>query len=349
MSSSKNRASVPLDQPLLEVEGLTVQFQIGGAWTSIVEDLSFVLMPRETLGIVGESGSGKSVSALACLGLIPAVGGRVVAGSVKLLGDEVLAMSRRKLDQVRGGTIGMVFQQPTRSLNPAFKVGDQMAETIRRHLGLGRREAWERAVEMLDRVQIRNPRERASNYPHQFSGGQAQRIMIAMALSCSPRILIADEPTTALDVTVEARILDLLRELTEEFGVARLMISHDLGMIAESCERVAVMYAGQVVEQGLTEDVLERPVHPYTRGLVRSTPRGDRSRMESIPGSIPQFNALPAGCRFHPRCHLVDASLCCSDLVELAVRGRAQRLCRCARVPLATPAVPVALSHGAMR
>jgi peptide/nickel transport system ATP-binding protein len=343
-----------VDEPLLQVDGLTVQFQLGGVWTNIVEDLHLELMAHESLGIVGESGSGKSVSALACLGLIPAVGGRVVAGSVKLLGDEVLTMPRRKLDQVRGGVIGMVFQQPTRSLNPAFKVGNQLAETIRRHLGLNRRDAWERAVQMLDRVHLHNPRERAQQFPHQFSGGQAQRIMIAMALSCSPRILVADEPTTALDVTVEAKILDLLRELTEESGIARIMISHDLGMIAESCERVAVMYAGQFIEQGGTGEVLERPIHPYTRGLVRSTPRGDGSRLESIPRSIPQFDALPAGCRFHPRCHLVEESLCCSDPIPLERRGRADRLCRCARVPLTTSLVPptpsivpVAISNGA--
>jgi peptide/nickel transport system ATP-binding protein len=318
---------------LLDVRGLTIQFRdASGQWTNIVEDVSFSVDPGQTLGIVGESGSGKSVSALACLGLIPAVGGRVPAGSVTLAGRNVLAMSRAELNRIRGGSIGMIFQQPTRSLNPAFRVGDQIAETVRRHLKLGRSEAWKRAVEWIDRVQIANAEKRAKNYPHQFSGGEAQRIMIAMALSCDPKILIADEPTTALDVTVQDRILKLIAQLKDELGLAVVLISHDLGVIVDSSVRIAVMYAGQVVEEGLTRDILRQPAHPYTQGLIRSAPQGDRSRLVSIPGVIPRFDALPSGCRFHPRCPKAQEGPCTTEPISLEPRGEAGRMCRCVLV-----------------
>ena len=322
----------PRPAALLDVEGLTIQFRgPAGDWTTIVENVDFSVDPGETLGIVGESGSGKSISALACLGLIPAVGGRVVAGSVKLDGRDVLTMSRAELNRIRGGAIGMIFQQPTRSLNPAFRVGDQIAETVRRHLKVSRSQAWKRAVEWIDRVQIANAAQRATNYPHQFSGGEAQRIMIAMALSCDPRILIADEPTTALDVTVQEHILQLLAGLKEELGLGVILVSHDLGVIVESSLRIAVMYAGQVVEQGRTRDILRSPAHPYTQGLIRSAPQGDRARLVSIPGSIPRFDALPPGCRFHPRCPQAVDELCATGMIPLEPLGTAERTCRCVR------------------
>ncbi|MGI5129838.1 ABC transporter ATP-binding protein [Pseudonocardia sp. CA-107938] len=319
-------------EALLRVEDLSIQFRSPrGSWTTIVENVSFGVNPGETLGIVGESGSGKSVSALACLGLIPAVGGRVSSGRVTLAGRDVLTMSRSELDRIRGGTIGMIFQQPTRSLNPAFQVGDQIAETVRRHLRLSRKNARARAVEWLDRVGIHHAEKRSRNYPHQFSGGEAQRIMIAIALSCNPKILIADEPTTALDVTVQDRILRLIADLKEELGLGVILVSHDLGVIVESSSRIGVMYAGQVVEQGATRDILRRPAHPYTQGLIRSAPQGDGSRLVSIPGTIPRFDDLPSGCRFHPRCPLSVEGLCTTEPITLESRDSTERLCRCVR------------------
>jgi peptide/nickel transport system ATP-binding protein len=325
-------AGAPPATALLEVEDLSVQFRgTDGQWTTIVDSVGFSVNPGETLGIVGESGSGKSVSALACLGLIPAVGGRVSAGRITLGGQDVLGMSRRQLDGIRGGTIGMIFQQPTRSLNPAFTVGDQISETIRRHLGLKRKEAWARAVEWLDRVGIHHADKRSHNYPHQFSGGEAQRVMIAIALSCHPKILIADEPTTALDVTVQDRVLRLIQDLKEELGLGVILVSHDLGVIVESSARIGVMYAGQMVEQGATRDILRRPAHPYTQGLIRSAPQGDGSRLVSIPGSIPRFDDLPTGCRFSPRCSLAVEGKCTTVPIALETPDGTDRLCRCVR------------------
>ena len=272
---------------LLDVRGLAVEFPTGRGWVRVVDDVTFSISAGETFGLVGESGSGKSVTSHAILGLVTAQHGRVPTGSVTFEGRELVGASPRVMAEVRGGGIGMVFQQALRSLNPAFRVGDQIAETVRRHDGVSRGEASRRAVELLDRVHIPEAAKRARNFPHEFSGGMCQRAMIAMAIACRPRLLIADEPTTALDVTVQARILDLLRELQADTGVSILFISHDLAVIAEMCERVAVMYAGQVVEQAATAVLFRDPQHPYTAGLLNSVPRRGQHRLEAIAGTVP--------------------------------------------------------------
>ncbi|MEU7814043.1 ABC transporter ATP-binding protein [Pseudonocardia sp. NPDC049154] len=289
--------------PLFAVQGLGVEFGPARSPVRVVDDVSFTVGHNETVGLVGESGSGKTVSCLAALGLIADQGGRRVSGSVHLDGTDLTALSDRALRKVRGDRIGMIFQQPMRSLDPAFTVGDHLVETLRRHRGMDRRSAWKRAVELLDRVHIADAAKRAQDYPHQFSGGMCQRVMIAVALACDPELLIADEPTTALDVTVQARILALLREIREESGISVVLISHDLGVIAEVCERVVVMYAGQVVERAAVDDLFLGPRHPYTAGLLASIPQVGRGRrLEAIPGRVPPPEAMPAGCRFHPRC-----------------------------------------------
>jgi peptide/nickel transport system ATP-binding protein len=301
-------------KPLLAVQGLSVEFPAGRGWVRVVDDVSFDIAAGEIVGLVGESGSGKTVSAQAILGLTRAQGGRVGSGSVVFDGRDLTKLKERELANVRGDRIGMIFQQPIRSLDPAFSVGDQIAEVVRRHRGVSRRAAWHRAVEMLERVHIDRAAERAGHYPHQFSGGMCQRVMIAMALACEPSLLIADEPTTALDVTVQAIILDMLREIQADSGIAILFISHDLGVIAEIAERVVVMYAGQVVEAGTAANVFARLRHPYTEGLLASIPNVGDERLRSIPGSVPMAGRHPSGCRFHPRCPYFAAGRC--DIIE---------------------------------
>jgi oligopeptide/dipeptide ABC transporter ATP-binding protein len=315
--------------PLLEVEDLAVEFLTPDGPVRVVDEVSFTLAEGETFGLVGESGSGKTVTSLAVLGMIGPPAGRVPAGSVRLQGRELRGLSARELHEVRGRQMSMIFQEPRRSLDPAFTVGDQIAETVRAHLGLSRRDAWRKAVEMLDLVGIGGASQRAHQYPHQFSGGMAQRVMLAIALCCTPKVLIADEPTTALDVTVQSQVLELIRDLQAELGLAVLFISHDLGVVAEMCDRVAVMYAGQVVEQQDVEGLFLRPQHPYTAALLRSIPNADvgGSRLSAIPGTVPPAHAWPAGCRFHPRCaHAVDA--CGTEAPALAGNGAAARCLR---------------------
>ncbi|MDP9820776.1 ABC transporter ATP-binding protein [Nocardioides massiliensis] len=317
---------------LLEVDGLSVSFGKGADEVTVVKDVSFVLHAGETLGLVGESGSGKSVTSLAVMGLVGHQGGRVSAGSIRLDGTDVTGLSARQWRRVHGEKIGMVFQQPIRSLDPSFTVGEQIAESVRRHRGSSRSEARQVAVDMLARVKIRDPERRASEYPHTFSGGMAQRVMIAMALACSPKVLIADEPTTALDVTVQSAILDLLVELQHDLGIGIVFISHDLGVVAEISDRVAVMYAGEVVETATTSELLTSPKHPYSLSLLRSIPRiGQGRRLVAIPGRVPPMDSMPEGCRFHPRCSLAVESVCCRDDVPLlALPGG--RHSRCNRV-----------------
>ncbi|MGW6456249.1 ABC transporter ATP-binding protein [Streptomyces sp. NPDC055078] len=298
-------------KPLLTVSGLGVEFGTPRAPVSVVQDVSFSVNENETVGLVGESGSGKTVSCLAALGLIEEQGGRRVAGSVHLRDTELTALSARALRRIRGARIGMIFQQPMRSLNPAFTVGEHIAETLRRHRRLSRRAAWQRAVTLLDRVHIADAARRAHDYPHQFSGGMCQRVMIAVALACDPELLIADEPTTALDVTVQARILELLREVRAESGISVVMISHDLGVIAEVCDRVVVMYAGQVVESAGVDELFRHPRHPYTAGLIASIPRvGQGRRLTAIPGRVPSPDEIQANCRFHTRCGHYRETVC---------------------------------------
>ncbi|MGE0880346.1 MAG: ABC transporter ATP-binding protein [Acidimicrobiia bacterium] len=316
---------------LLSVDKLTVEFRSGKGWVAAVSDVAFDIAAGETLGLVGESGSGKTVTASAILGLTRATGGRISSGSVKLEGRELTSLSEKELSSIRGDQVGMIFQQPIRSLNPAFTIGEQIAETLRRHEGLGRKDAWARAVELLDRVQIANAAKRASEYPHMFSGGMCQRAMIAMAIACNPRLLIADEPTTALDVTVQSQVLDLIRELQAENNFAVLFISHDLAVIAEMCDRIAVMYAGQIVETAEAAELFLHPKHPYTEGLLGAIPKPGMSRtLVAIPGSVPSPGNAPQGCRFHPRCAHFVAGRC--DTVEVPIeRGADDHGVRCVR------------------
>jgi peptide/nickel transport system ATP-binding protein len=260
----------------------------------------------ETLGIVGESGCGKTVTALCALKLIAMPPGRIAGGQILWLGRDLVPLGPAAMRRIRGKEIGIVFQEPMTSLNPVYSVGEQIAEAVREHEGLGRRGAFERAVEMLAQVHIPNPGRRARDYPHQFSGGMRQRVMIAMALSCNPQLLIADEPTTALDVTIQAQILDLLGEMKSRFGTAIMLITHAMGVVAETAQRVAVMYAGKIIEEAPVEELFARPRHPYTQGLIRSIPRldkaGIKTRLAAIPGTVPSLADLPPGCRFAPRC-----------------------------------------------
>ena len=294
--------------PLLEVRGLKVCFATEEGELPAVDGVSFSVRPGCTLGIVGESGCGKSVTALAIMGLVPTPPGRIAGGAVLFQGRDLLGLSSAELRELRGNRIAMIFQEPMTSLNPAFTVGDQIAEAIRRHENVGKREARARAIEMLRRVRIPAPERRIDDYPHRLSGGMRQRVMIAMALACGPELLIADEPTTALDVTIQAQILDLMRELRAALGTAIILISHDLGVIAEIADEVVVMYAGKVVERAAVGELFADPQHPYTIGLLGALPKldGDRPRLATIAGAVPSPLALPRGCRFHPRCPFAD-------------------------------------------
>ncbi len=289
---------------LLAVKNLRTVFASGRGELAAVDDVSFDLAEREVLGIVGESGSGKSVTALSIMGLLPKPPARVVAGSIRFAGEDLLALSERGLRRVRGPGIGMIFQEPMTSLNPLFSIGNQLVETIRAHERLSPRACRARAIAMLAKVGIAAPERRLDDYPHQLSGGMRQRVMIAMALACNPKLLIADEPTTALDVTIQAQILELLLGLRDEFGMAVIIITHNMGVVAEMADRVLVMYAGKIVERAGVDDLFEKPAHPYTRGLLDSIPAIDetRTRLRTIPGMLPNPAALPPGCRFAPRC-----------------------------------------------
>jgi peptide/nickel transport system ATP-binding protein len=295
-----------LSEHLLEIRGLQTDFATDDGTVRAVDGVDLTIDRGETLGIVGESGCGKTVTALSALKLIAMPPGRIAGGQILWLGRDIVPLGHAAMRRIRGKEIGIVFQEPMTSLNPVYSVGAQIAEAVREHEGLGRRGAFDRAVEMLDLVHIANPGRRARDYPHQFSGGMRQRVMIAMALSCNPQLLIADEPTTALDVTIQAQILDLLGELKSQFGTAIMLITHAMGVVAETAQRVVVMYAGKVVEEAPVAELFARPRHPYTQGLIRSIPRvdkaGAKTRLEAIPGTVPSLADLPPGCRFAPRC-----------------------------------------------
>jgi oligopeptide/dipeptide ABC transporter ATP-binding protein len=299
------QATSPLP-PILSVRNLTTVFRTETGVFPAVDDVSFDVAPGEALGIVGESGSGKSVTALSILGLLPDPPGRIASGSIRFDGRELVGMSRRALRGLRGAAIGMIFQEPMTSLNPVFSIGNQIIETIRTHEPVSQKAARARAIELLARVGIATPAQRLEQYPHQFSGGMRQRVMIAIALACSPRLLIADEPTTALDVTIQAQLLDLLADLRRETGMAMVLITHNMGVIAEFADRVMVMYAGRIAEEGPVDSIFETPRHPYTRGLLASTPSllHNAPRLSVIPGQLPALTAPPPGCRFAPRCGL---------------------------------------------
>ncbi|MCB9947657.1 MAG: ABC transporter ATP-binding protein [Rhodospirillaceae bacterium] len=288
----------------LDVRGLTTSFYVGGKWFPAVRDVSFALKRHETLALVGESGCGKSMTAMSIMGLVPKDAGRVKAEAILFEGQDLARASEAKMREVRGDGISMVFQEPMTSLNPVLTIGFQVSEALRHHRGLSRRDAAARALHILDQVKIPSAKSRFNDYPHQFSGGMRQRVMIAMALACQPKILLADEPTTALDVTIQAQILELLRELKRETGMAMIFITHNLGVVAELADRVAVMYAGQIVEIAEVAELFARPTHPYTEALLRSIPRSDRDTAElyTIPGQVPPITRMPPGCKFADRC-----------------------------------------------
>ena len=290
--------------PLLQVENLRTEFRSRGGVVEAVRGVSFEIEHGETVGVVGESGSGKSVTALSIMGLVPSPPGRITAGSVRLDGDDLLKMSPKQMGVIRGARVAMVFQDPFSCLNPTMTLGAQVTEPIRLHHGVSRWEARDRALALLRAVRIPSPELRFRQYPHEISGGQRQRVMIAMAFACTPALLIADEPTTALDVTVQAQILALMAEMQKKSNTGILLITHDLGVVAEACDRVLVMYAGQIVESGPVAQVLGDPKHPYTQGLLESLPQADaaRRRLTSIPGQPPDLAHLPLGCPFVPRC-----------------------------------------------
>jgi oligopeptide/dipeptide ABC transporter ATP-binding protein len=315
--------------PLLEVHDLKTHFFTREGVVRAVDGISFSLERGRTLGIVGESGCGKSVTALSVMGLIPRPPARIVAGSVVFDGRDLTQLSERELENVRGKEIGMIFQDPMTSLNPTLKIGTQITEVLDRHIGYSKAEARRRAVGLLEEVRIPRAAERLDDYPHRFSGGMRQRVMIAIAIACNPKLLIADEPSTALDVTVQAQILDLLETLRDEHEMAMIIITHDMGVVAETADEVAVMYAGQIAEQAQTLELFDHPEHPYTEALLGALPQLEGEgirfrRLESIPGRPPDLIAPPPGCRFAPRCPYANlADGCAESLPELrAIRPR---------------------------
>jgi peptide/nickel transport system ATP-binding protein len=304
-----------MPSPLLELRNLTVAFDTPSGEIRPVQDVSLAVFPGQTLAVVGESGCGKSVTALSILRLIPSPPGKVIGGQVLLEGRDLLALSERQMRAVRGKDIAMIFQEPMTSLNPVFTIGEQIVEAVRLHQNVGLREAYEIAEQAMHDVGIADPQKRVHEYPHRLSGGMRQRVMIAMALSCRPKLLIADEPTTALDVTIQAQILELLRKLQQERGMAVMLITHDLGVVAENAVAVAVMYASKVVECAAVNDLFDSPQHPYTEGLFRAMPRlGDvRQRLQTIAGSVPSPHRFPSGCKFHPRCPRMNGDPLCAN------------------------------------
>jgi oligopeptide/dipeptide ABC transporter ATP-binding protein len=299
---------------VLEIENLKTHFFTAGGIVRAVDGVSYTVRSRETLGVVGESGCGKSVTALSILRLVAEPPGRIVDGAIRFAGTNLLDLTESEMEGIRGNDISMIFQEPMTSLNPLMTVGRQISEAIALHRELSRRDAMDRAIEMLRRVHIPEPERRAHAYPHQLSGGMRQRVMIAMAVSCNPKLLIADEPTTALDVTIQAQILDLMRELQETLGTAIVLITHDMGVVAENADRVVVMYAGRKVEEASAKDLFECPGHPYTKGLLGSIPnvevaahtRTRRARLNEIKGMVPSLANLPKGCTYAPRCALAS-------------------------------------------
>ena len=295
---------------LLSVRNLVVEFDTRFGPVRAVDDISFDIFPNETVGIVGESGCGKTVTGLSLLRLVPSPPGRIVQGSIILNGNDLVQLPENDMAQLRGDDISMIFQEPMTALNPVLSLGTQMTDVLRQHRKMTKREARNVAIDMLEKVGIPVPEKRIDEYPHELSGGMRQRVMIAMALSCNPKLLVADEPTTALDVTTQAQVLEQIVELQEEFHMAVILITHDLGVIAETCQRAIVMYCGNIVETGTVEDLFERPRHPYTKGLLESIPRLRDERIAElpiIPGMVPDLLSLPPGCRFADRCKYAQA------------------------------------------
>jgi oligopeptide/dipeptide ABC transporter ATP-binding protein len=293
-----------MSDKLVEIRNLRTHFHTEDGVVPAVDGVNFYIKRGETLGVVGESGCGKSVTSLSIMRLIPSPPGKIVEGEILFEGEDLVKKSEAEMRKIRGNDISMIFQEPMTSLNPVYTIGDQIAEAIQLHQGLNYKEAIDKAIEMLRLVGIPLPERRVKEYPHQLSGGMRQRVMIAMALSCNPKLLIADEPTTALDVTIQAQILELMKKLKKELGMAIMLITHDLGVVAEMCERVIVMYGGKVVEEADVVSLFKNPLHPYTEGLLKSIPRMDEDveKLHVIEGVVPNPLHLPQGCRFHPRC-----------------------------------------------
>jgi oligopeptide/dipeptide ABC transporter ATP-binding protein len=325
---------------LLEVRGLHTEFRTGAGLVRAVDGVSYTVETGETVAIVGESGSGKSVGALSILRLIPDPPGRVTAGEIRFAGRDLMALSEAEMRKVRGNEIGMVFQEPMTSLNPVLTIGRQITETLEQHRGLDRAATQRRAVELLGLVGIADPARRLQQYPHQLSGGMRQRVMIAIALACEPKLIIADEPTTALDVTIQAQILELMKALTRRLGVALIIITHNLGVVARYANRVNVMYAGRIVESGTAAAVYHDPRHPYTMALLRSVPRLDRprqARLDPVEGQPPDLTRLDAGCAFRPRCRFAVEACAASrpSLEEAGARGHLSACFRSGELALA--------------
>jgi oligopeptide transport system ATP-binding protein len=315
---------------ILEIKNLGTHFFTRAGVVKAVNDVSFAIERGSTVALVGESGSGKSVTSLSVMRLVQPPG-KIVTGQILFNGKDLVKAGNEEMRRLRGSEIAMIFQDPMTSLNPVYTVGEQIAEAIKLHQRLAKREAWAKAVEMMQRVKIPDAERRAGDYPHQLSGGMRQRVMIAMALSCNPELLIADEPTTALDVTIQAEILDLLRGLKDDFDLSMLLITHDLGVVAETADRVAVMYAGRIVEEATVRDIFHHPKHPYTEGLLRSVPRLSeeglrRKRLDTIEGTVPNLLALPQGCSFAPRCayQISDCTRGEIPLLEVNEQGKSR-------------------------
>src|SRR5688500_8407782 len=320
-------------RPLLEIQNLNVAFETSRGDVRPVRDVSINIYPGQTVAVVGESGCGKSVTALYVLRLIPSPPGKVLGGKIVFEGRDLLGLSEREMRSVRGKDIAMIFQEPMTSLNPVYTIGDQIVEAVTLHQHVGTKQAYEIAEQSLRDVGIADPGRRLHEYPHQMSGGMRQRVMIAMALSCKPKLLIADEPTTALDVTIQAQILELLRKLQREQGMAIMLITHDLGVVAENADVVNVMYASRVVESATVEDLFDRPQHPYTEGLFRSVPKlgAYATRLETIPGTVPNPAKFPTGCKFHPRCprtRVAAETAGAHDVIETGAAGEQFRVLR---------------------
>lgn len=316
---------------ILKVRSLTIHFFTEVGIVKAVEDVSFEIHDSEILCLVGESGCGKSVTALSILKLIPCPPGKIVNGEIIFDGKEILTLSDKEMEKIRGNEISMIFQEPMTSLNPVFKIGDQIMEAIELHQGLSKKEARKKAIEMLRKVRIPFPERRIDDYPHQLSGGMRQRAMIAMALSCEPKLLIADEPTTALDVTIQAQVLLLLKEIQKEMGMAIMLITHDLGIVSEIADRVAVMYAGRIVEMASVEKIFNNTKHPYTKGLLDSIPKleEERKRLNPISGQVPNPMDLPQGCKFHPRCYMAIEE--CKNVEPPLLQVDSEHFSRCIR------------------
>lgn len=304
---NETKHNVDREDFMLYVNGLKITFSNDGKETNVVNGISFGLMPGETLGLVGESGCGKSITSLSIMGLVPSPPGRITEGSIRYKGQDLLQLNNEQMRSIRGNEISMIFQEPMTSLNPVFRIGKQLDEAILLHNRISAKEAREKSIEMLRVVGMSRPEQIYGSYPFELSGGMRQRVMIAMGLACSPKVLIADEPTTALDVTIQAQILDLMKELRESTGTAILFITHDMGVVAEVCDRVIVMYSGEIVEEADVESLFDNPMHPYTQGLMKSVPKLDAKvrRLYSIPGQVPPPGSIGKGCRFADRCSAV--------------------------------------------